>query len=119
MRTTIAPYNPEPTEIDIGNLSTEGLQALKQEDPFLYYSIPVVRRAALSFEEPDMSRISSNETTTTTVKRRTRVSFECHSDLLVMDDLLEDFEEAYDQSALEQMDLVLSKLLGPAYAANS
>ncbi len=117
MRTTIAPCNPEPVEIDIGTLSTEGLQALKQDDLFLYYSIPVVRRAALSFEEPDMSRISSNETTT--VKRRTRVSFECHLDLLVMDDLLEDFEEAYDQSALEQMDLVLSNLLGPAYAANS
>ena len=110
MRSTTAPYNPEPMEIDIGNLSTEDLQALKQEDPFLYYSIPVVRRAALSFEEPDMSRISSNETTT--VKRRTRVSFECHSDLLVMDDLLEDFEEEYDESDLEQIDLDFSQLLG-------
>ncbi len=48
----------------------------------------------------------------TTVKRRTRVSYECHADVL-MDDVLGDFEdEEYDESALEQMDLYFSKLLG-------
>ncbi len=48
----------------------------------------------------------------TTVKRRTRVSYECHIDLL-MDDLLEDCEEEkYDESALKQIDLDFSKLLG-------
>jgi len=46
-----------------------------------------------------------------TVKRRTRVSCECHTDLL-MEDLLEDFEEEYDESDLEQIDLDFSQLLG-------
>lgn len=50
-----------------------------------------------------------------TVKRRTRVSFECHADLL-MADFLGDFEREYDQSELELMDLEFSKLLGSAYA---
>ena len=54
-----------------------------------------------------------------TVKRCTRVSFECHTDLL-LDDLMGDFEdEGYDQSDLDQMDCALSRLLGLAYAGNS
>ena len=110
VQTTTAPCAPEPIEIDISTLSTEDLQSLKQDDPFLYYSIPVVRRAAFSLEEPDISL--TNLKGSATVKRRTRVSYECHTDLL-MDDLLEDCEEdEYDQSALKQIDLDFSKLLG-------
>ena len=55
----------------------------------------------------------------TTVKRRTRVSYECHSDLLLMDDLLGYFDEdSCDESALDQLDLdaEFSKMLGLAYA---
>ena len=63
-----------------------------------------------------MSALRSLEgPTTITVKRCTRVSFECHTDLLLMEDLLVDFEEEYDQSDLEKMDLEFSKLLGLAY----
>ena len=115
VQTATAPCAPEPIEIDIGNLSTEDLQSLKQDDPFLYYSIPAVRRAALNLEEPDVSALSSSgESTTITVKRCTRVSFECHTDLL-MEDLLGDIDEGYDESELEQMDLEISKLLDLAY----
>ncbi len=111
MHTTTAPCHPEPIEIDIDidTLSTEDLQSLKQDDPFLYYSIPTVRRAAFSLEEPDVSLTSLEGSTA--VKRRTRVSYECHADLL-MDDLLEDLEdEECDESASEQIDLKFSKLL--------
>jgi hypothetical protein len=86
---------PEPIEVDISNLSAEDLESLKQEDPFLYYSIPAVRRTTFNFEEPDLTGSSLEESTTTTVKRCTRVSFECPSDLL-MEDLLGDLEEGYD-----------------------
>ena len=106
---------PEPIEIDISTLSAEDLQSLKQDDPFLYYSIPVVRRAAFSRDEPDMSPTSVRGSTI--VKRRTRVSYECHTDLL-MDDLLGDFEdEEYDESALEQIDLDFLKMFGLVQAA--
>ncbi len=112
MYTSTAPCAPELIEIDIGNLSTEDLQSLKQDDPFLYDSMPVVRRAAFSLDEPDMSRSSFKGSTI--VKRRTRVSYECPTDLLV-DDLLEDCEEEeWDQSALKQRGLDFSKLFGLA-----
>lgn len=108
---------PEPIEVDISTLSAEDLQSLKREDPFLYYSIPAVRRAALfNLEEPDMSESSLEDSTT--VKRCTRVSFECHTDLL-MEDLLGDIEdEEYDQSDFDQMDLAFSRLLGLASSAS-
>ena len=61
-----------------------------------------------------MSALSSGESTSTIVKRCTRVSFECHTDVL-MEDLLGDFDEGYDESELEQMDLEISKLLDLAY----
>ena len=107
---------PEPIEVDISTLSAEDLQSLKREDPFLYYSIPAVRRAALfNLEEPDVSESSLGDSTT--VKRCTRVSFECHTDLL-MEDLLGDIEdEEYDQSDFDQMDLAFW-LLGLASSAS-
>ena len=109
---------PEPIEVDISTLSAEDLQSLKREDPFLYYSIPAVRRAALfNLEEPDVSESSLGDSTT--VKRCTRVSFECHSDL-IMEDLMGgfegDFEDEFDQSDLEQMDLEFFKFLEQANA---
>eukprot|EP00986_Skeletonema_menzelii_P000971 scaffold273_cov138-Skeletonema_menzelii.AAC.2 len=96
---------PEWTEIHIGDLSAQDLQTLKQDDPFLYYSIPSVQRAALKFQEPDVSG-SSLEEPTTPVKRCTRVSFECHPDLL-MEGLLADLEGDDDQN-----EMLLSGLIG-------
>ena len=77
-------------EIDISRFSAEDLQSLKEDDAFLYYSLPAVRRSELKLAEPDMSDSSLEDPTT--VKRRTRVSFECHTDLL-LDDLMEGFED--------------------------
>ena len=114
MHTTTAPCHPEPIEIDISTLSAEDLQSLKRDDPFLYYSIPVVRRAEFSLEEPDMSPTSLKESlkdSSITIKRRTRVSYECHTDLL-MGDLWGEFEdEECDELALQQIDLKFSQLL--------
>ena len=74
VQTATAPCDPEPIEIDIGNLSAEDLQSLKQDDPFLYYFIPAVPRAALNLEEPDVSSLSSGEYYSTfTVLRCIRV----------------------------------------------
>mmetsp|Transcript_7819 Transcript_7819/g.12882 ORF Transcript_7819/g.12882 Transcript_7819/m.12882 type:complete len:157 (+) Transcript_7819:222-692(+) len=117
MQTATAPCAPEPIEIDISRFSAEKLQSLKQDDPFLYYSIPAVRRATFNLSEHDMSDASLEEQTT--VKRRTRVSFECHTDLL-LDDLMEDFEdEDFDESELKQIDREFFELLGLAYGDSS
>ena len=102
---------PEPIEVDVSNLSAEDLQSLKQEDPFLYYSIPAVRRTTFNFEEPDLSGSSLEESTTTTIKRCTRVSFECPADLQ-MEDLLGDLEEDHDQLDMEHIQQQFSRLFG-------
>ena len=97
VQTATAPCEPELKEIDISRFSPEELQSLKQDDPFLYYSIPAARRAALDLADSDMSEASLRELGT--VKRCTRVSFECHTDLL-LDDLMGDFEDE-DESELD------------------
>eukprot|EP00984_Skeletonema_dohrnii_P003926 scaffold1350_cov137-Skeletonema_dohrnii-CCMP3373.AAC.6 len=114
--TKTAPCAPEQIEIDISNFSAQDLQSLKQDDPFLYYSIPGVRRATFNLEEPDMSESVSLEGQSTTVKRCTRVSFECHSDLIMEDLFGEIDDEELDQLDLEQMDLDLFRLLDLANA---
>src|SRR6056300_1209613 len=47
--------SPEQREVDISNISNEDLQALREKDAFLYYSIPSVRRAELGFSDSSSS----------------------------------------------------------------
>lgn len=96
----------EPVEIDASLLSAEGLQSLKKEDPFLYYSIPSVRRGMFKLDGLDSSASSTEKESDRTVKRCTRVSFECHTDLL-MEDLFEDLDDIDDQIVSDQMNKLL------------
>ena len=100
--------------IDTSNLSDEDLEALKKQDPFLYYSIPSVRNATLrrsSTVGADLTTQSNNQdqkqglapnrrascpsrvesSSSTMVKRRSCISFECHTDLL-LEDCMDDTE---------------------------
>lgn len=105
----------EPKEVDVGNLSVEDLQLLKEQDPFLYYSIPGVRRAELHSQEVDMSKLlvddrsgrESSATSSTKVKRCTRLSFECHTDVLLEDFFLGELGETYDEKEMERIELGL------------
>ena len=74
-----------------------------ETDPFLYYSIPGVREAALSLKEVDYSKISQSACK---VSRKTRVSFEKHTDLL-LDELFGD-----ELDGLGEPDLCLGELGG-------
>ncbi len=106
--------SPEQREVDISNISHEDLQALRKKDAFLYYSIPSVRRAELGFSDSSrFSRVLDSQApaaASTTVKRCTRVSFECHSDLLMEDYLSEDLD--FDEEELARIDHQLSGLFG-------
>ena len=96
--------------IDTSNLDEHDLERLKEEDPFLYYSIPAVwhvdiahsghvdtratsgslnRRASC----PDRIE-SSHHSKTTKVERKSRISFECHTDVL-MEDMLGDIDDLF------------------------
>lgn len=125
--TRLSLADPTPTEVEVNkSLSAQDLQSLKEQDPFLYYSIPGVRDATVRLENVDMHQIAQNglrrgcqscpasiRTTATSehvakVKRCTRVSFECHTDLLLdLDDLSDDL--AAMGKALEE-DLSLGRL---------
>ena len=103
--------SPEITNTEVGVnkfISAQDLKSLKKQDPFLYYSIPEVREATIRLgdEDVDMHQVAlnglrryskscpastqSSRTSETVIKieRCKRLSFECHTDLLLdLDDL--------------------------------
>jgi len=99
-------------EIDINRINNlDDLKSIKQQDPFMYYSIPSVRRAKVLMKNemdidtsnlgehiPRRSRVSTvhgvddstnrqeqEEDAQMKVTRSTRISFECHPDLILED----------------------------------
>ena len=72
-----ASVKPVPTHhnIDTSSLTSEGLQALKKRDPFLYYSIPGVRAAARLNEKLEISSMETTQSSIS-VERRSCVSVE-------------------------------------------
>ena len=99
----------EPRKVDLQDLNVEEIRSLKKKDPFLYYSIPGARFARAALKDVDHSDINSlcqsvsnvslgldstkgKEPMSTTFSRRTRVSFECHSSI-IMEDLLDEFSD--------------------------
>lgn len=108
----LSPADPTPREVKVKkSLSAQDLKSLKESDPFLYYSIPDVREATIRLEDEDvdMHQVALNglkehcqshsaSKQNAMVKRCTRFSFECHTDLLLdLDELsnaLADIERA-------------------------
>ena len=95
------PMKREPVQqkmIDTSCLTEEDLKTLKEQDPFLYFSIPAVHTTAVLNRDVDMSSLKGGQpsrrascpsriesTPTTRIERRSRISFECHTDLLLED----------------------------------
>ena len=110
--------------INIKALGQLDLESLKKNDPFMYYSIPSVRDADMFLEEIDVSMIDQphpkgrkyctpnrkididDETSSSQsiVARRTCISFECHTDLLMYDILNE--IETEDDANVDIQDLL-------------
>ena len=110
-----AEESSQKKEIDTRYLNAQDLKTLKKQDPFLYYSLPSsVRRNAATADgagknKKDMDympspligksigKSTSMPTTTMTstkVERRSCISFECHTDLLMEDEWLNDADAA-------------------------
>ena len=112
--------------IDTSVLNEEDLHTLKRHDPFLYYSIPTVRDAAIRCRSVDLttlkdptsnrsrrsscpSRIESSPSTT--VEKKSCISFECHPDLLLEDlDLMNESELAGSDTGVN-FDAVFNHML--------
>lgn len=122
MNSFTIPTKDEPSAqkkiVDTRNLTEDDLKRLKKEDPFLYFSIPAVRTATLLNRDVEMSslkngrcsrrascpspsRQTKSSTVTTKVERRSCISFECHTDLIVEE--IFDFDEMADDDELDSM----------------
>jgi hypothetical protein len=92
----------ETKQIDTAEISSSDLNMLKRKDSFLYYSIPAARNAAMHGREldPSLLRVSAETKTDSDrrkarkVSRQSRISTECHPDLL--------FEEMFSDEATVQ-----------------
>ena len=99
--------NKPETVVDIENVNANDLKSMKERDGFLYYSIPGVRSATVLMKDIEISKLgdsivngrhiscpsrlqtAQNEAESRqTVTRSSRISFECHPDLLLEDMLL-------------------------------
>ncbi|KAL7508689.1 hypothetical protein ACHAXN_005784 [Cyclotella atomus] len=81
-------------QVDTRRLSSSGAALLKAQDPFMYYSVPTLRRASyLKMDLPtfqaaasagpfDLETDHSSDESLTVVRRQSRVSTECHPDYL-------------------------------------
>jgi hypothetical protein len=106
---TFRPKAPEK-QITVKDLSSQDLGELKKNDPFLYYSIPQVRKA--KFLQQDQSSLQIQGDGAQKVTRQSRLSFECHGDLLLDDLLIDIARESADRSDVreDEDDLFLSMI---------
>ena len=83
----------EQRHIDISSITTSSdLDTLSKVDPFLYHSIPSIYKSKLSCELVDHSQVIHEEhrhNVLSSIQRKTRMSTECHS-ILLLEDLLVD-----------------------------
>ena len=112
--------NAEPklqSEVSID--TSNDLQSIKEKDPFLYYSIrPAVAKANVSnVQTPGtksyITRSSSKRSKVQprTVTRNSRISFECHPDVLILDEFEEDLlSNDVDKGSIDCLDIFLKKI---------
>jgi hypothetical protein len=92
-----------PQQIDIASLTSSDLDSLKVDDAFMYYSIPSEKRAALKHDDEQDFETTNASSNTITATRLTRLSTECHPDLL-LEELFNDEEFMSSFNALSVKD---------------
>ena len=104
------PEQQQPKKvINIKQLNEDELKLLKKQDPFLYYSIPAVKKAKLTNCKPinhtEVLKEAAMSSGNSMVSRQTRVSTECAPSML-LDDLmmLIDEEEDLDHNEVLKYD---------------
>mmetsp|Transcript_35921 Transcript_35921/g.65891 ORF Transcript_35921/g.65891 Transcript_35921/m.65891 type:complete len:151 (-) Transcript_35921:230-682(-) len=110
MRVPTATTKPT-VEIDLTHLSESDLSSLQQKDPFMYHSIPSIHKARLYLKDIDHSTLVAPKApqASSIVSRKSRVSTECHMDVLLEDLLHLDDEEFL--SKCQELQLCLTDLL--------
>jgi hypothetical protein len=91
--------------MNIRDITSSDLPILKKNDPFMYYSIPFIRKATLHFKEINVAALtmstsdetkggSTERSSKNQVTRQSRMTFECHPDLL-LDGLMNSLDSAH------------------------
>lgn len=87
---TVPTFREKPVKsLNTRDLTSDDLVSLKEEDAFMYYSIPAVRRAVFEGREVDLNTASP------VVERRSAISFESADvmDLDILQEIYGDFSE--------------------------
>ena len=96
---TIRQPQQQTKEINVKQLNEDELKLLKKQDPFLYYSIPAVKKAKLTNCKPinhtEVLKEAAMSLGSGMVSRKTRVSTECAPSML-LDDLMMLIEDEED-----------------------
>ena len=93
--------------VDLGPLDAAALRELAKSDAFLFHSIPEVRACRLSLKDVDAA-CAPRPLPAKRVRRRTRVTTECHASVLLDDLLLDDeFWRGLDTPEGDLLDLLL------------
>jgi hypothetical protein len=104
------PAEKEPKQIDTANLTSSDFHAFKEKDLFMYYSIPIARKAAMHAKEIDSMSLgptsSAEKSNAQLVSRQKRVSTECYPDF---DD--EDFTSKVSVEEDDALDSYMKSLL--------
>ena len=112
----------EEEEVDISQYTEDDLERLRLEDPFLYYSIPQVKRSLFkSNSKASPTRRSSCPTILAaddkepqqrrgSVTRARRLSTEPHPSLFIQD-LMKEMDEEFDDSDIDEEDEELIQAL--------
>ncbi|KAL7505111.1 hypothetical protein ACHAXN_004054 [Cyclotella atomus] len=69
------------------DMSPQDLVDLKTRNPFMYHSIPAVRKAEMLHKDVDASILTSDGASNV-VMRQKQISFECYDSKLLIDDML-------------------------------
>ena len=79
--------NKPKKTVDLNLISNlEDLKSIQEQDSFMYYSIPGVRKAKVLMEDIDMTNLIGapvQAQVSQKVSRKSRISFECHPDLFI------------------------------------
>ena len=85
---TIRHPQKEPKVINVNQLNEDELKLLKKQDPFLYYSIPAVKKAVNAInckpiDHTEVIRETARTSGSGMISRKTRVSTECAPSMLL------------------------------------
>ena len=92
-------------EKDISTLGKEDLCRLKTDDPFLYYSIPLMRGRSYLCDDPEIMIQNISSTRLSSLRRKKRISTEAHPSLIFEEMMILEFQELDDGRTDDEMDL--------------